>query len=304
MIESFIWPDGKKLQVSVFRLDLNHPRISGNKYYKLKPWIEKALQQQAGLMSCGGAWSNHLHALAAAGQEQGIASYGLVRGLEAENLTITLEDCRQMGMQLLAVSRKHYADRYRTDFAARYQAILPLPVLWVPEGGTDETAVVACESIGSLLNQQYSNNRFDSVWLAVGSGGTLAGIARSLRSDVKLFAVPVMKHWQSVRDKVNNYLTAAQASRINWIGEADYGGFGRYNHQHLAFLARLEMYAGIHFDPVYTGKLLRRLVELHQFAGLNVNKPLVIHTGGLQGRRSVANELEKIKRELKQVVQR
>lgn len=294
MFQTFVFPGDKPLNVHVFRLDVNHPLISGNKFYKLRPWLEKAQKQQAGLLSCGGAWSNHLHALAAAGQQADIAVFGLVRGLEQDNLTVTLEDCIDMGMQLIPITRTAYQNRYQPDFAVQYQQQLGMKTLWVPEGGTDENAVSACEYIGLEINRCQEKHRFDSVWLSVGSGGTLAGIARSLDTSLPLYAVPVLKHWDDVRYRVNSYLKPEQAERINWIGEGNFGGFGRCNQRQINFHAKLEHLSGIPFDPVYTSKLVRRMLEIQTQGNMPGENPLVIHTGGLQGRRSIENELNGI----------
>ncbi len=295
MIQSFQWPIIDDLFIQILRLDTNDPLISGNKFYKLKPWLEKARSLNAGLMSCGGAYSNHLHALAAAGYKYNIPTFALVRGMEPENLTVTLADCRDMGMQLLPMTREQYAKRYDAGFADAFLNRYDQQILWVPEGGTDEAAVVACEGIGIELNSLLASHHFDSVWLAVGSGGTLAGIARSLQADISLFAVPVVKHWDDVRQHVNQYLDEQQAQRIHWVDNADYGGFGRLNEKHLAFMAKLEQVSQIPFDPVYTSKLMRRLIELTDQKKFSGQHPLAIHTGGLQGRRSVADRLDKMR---------
>ncbi len=286
----------------MYRLDVNHPLVSGNKLYKLKPWIRQASKQNVALVSCGGAFSNHLHALAAAGHEHGISTFGIVRGMQQDKLTVTLRDCEQMGMTLIGASRSDYLRRYDVDFVAEYQKYLPKEFLWVPEGGTDETSIKSCESIGSSLNELQLKYAFDSVWIAVGSGGTLAGIARSLDPAINLFAVPVMKELEPLKERVNGYLNFAQQRRINWITAASYGGFGRINAKHIEFMARLELMANIPFDPVYTSKLLRRLIEIHESNELVGSRPLVIHTGGLQGRRSVAKQIDAIKTELEATV--
>jgi len=287
MLDSLCFPDPVVPPIQVLRLDKNDPLISGNKFYKLKPWIKKAQQQQAGLMSCGGAWSNHLHALAAAGQRLDIPTAGLVRGLEDNNLTPTLEDCQQMGMQLIGVTRQQYRDRHEPGFAGRFEAGAGGKTLWVPEGGTCENSVRACEEIGHLINTAHLNYDFDSVWLAVGSGGTLAGIARCLHSSISLYAVPVMAHWSDVKARVNGYLNSAQAARITWVSDGYFGGFGRINQQHLAFMRQIHTQLDMPFDPVYTGKLLRRMVVACQQGDAVGTKPLLVHTGGLQGRRSL-----------------
>jgi 1-aminocyclopropane-1-carboxylate deaminase/D-cysteine desulfhydrase-like pyridoxal-dependent ACC family enzyme len=294
-LQNFSWPEIPDIRIQIYRLDKNHDVVSGNKFYKLKPWLLKAKAQKAALLSCGGAYSNHLHALAYAGKQHNIATYGLVRGLETDNLTCTMLDCKAMGMQLFPVSREEYRKRYLADFASDQLESLDGQALWVPEGGTDEAAVVSCEEIGHDVNKSSELYHFDSVWLAVGSGGTLAGIARSLRSDMTIFAVPVMRNWQQVRHRIAVYMTAEQSQRIHWIDHADYGGFGRFKSESIAFHRELEAVSGIAFDPVYTSKVMRRMKELLLSREVAAGAPLMIHTGGLQGRRSVENKLRLFK---------
>jgi len=286
-IQTFSWPDKPDLLIHVYRLDQNHEIISGNKLYKLQPWLHKAKSENIALLSCGGAYSNHLHALAYAGRQYSLSTYGLVRGLQEDNLTITLQDCKQFGMTLIPVSREAYRQRYSADFHRRYLNNLNEDALWVPEGGTDEIAVSACEKIGQHLNDQSQTTRFSSVWIAVGSGGTLAGIARSLHRAIPLYAVPVMRHWQDVRLRVESFLTPHQAERIRWVEHADYGGFGRYNRESLDFHRKLEQVSNIEFDPVYTAKTMRRMLEMFVNNEISETAPLLVHTGGLQGRRSL-----------------
>ena len=289
--QNFSWPEIPDKTIHVYRLDKNHEVVSGNKFYKLQPWLLRAEVEKAALLSCGGAFSNHLHALAYAGKQHNIATYGLVRGLEPDSLTCTMLDCKAMGMQLIPVSRKEYRQRYSAEFAKDQLESLNVHALWVPEGGTTEAAVASCEQIGHEINRFSELHHFDSVWLAVGSGGTLAGIARSLRSDMPVFAVPVMRDWQQVKQRIAVYMTAEQRQRIQWIDHADYGGFGRLNRESLAFHRELESVSGIPFDPVYTSKLMRRMKELLLSRVLAVNAPLMIHTGGLQGRRTIESRL-------------
>jgi 1-aminocyclopropane-1-carboxylate deaminase len=286
-IQIFSWPDKPGMPIHVFRLDQNHQVISGNKLYKLQPWLEKARTENAGLLSCGGAYSNHLHALAFAGQQNGLLTYGLVRGLEPDNPTFTMQDCLKCGMKLIPVSREEYRQRYEHEFVKHYLESLHESALWVPEGATDEQAVIACEQIGQQINSLLQLMDFSSVWLAVGSGGTLAGVARSLHPGLQLYAVPVMRHWQDVRVRVENFLTVQQSARIHWVDKADYGGFGRYNRKSLEFHRKLELVSGIEFDPVYTAKVMRRLLQAYVNGEVADRAPLLVHTGGLQGRRSI-----------------
>lgn len=274
--------------VTALRLDLNHPQVSGNKLFKLGPWLKLALDSKKPLISCGGAWSNHLHALAYACRDSAIPCFGLVRALEADAPTATMIDCAESGMRLLPVSREEYRRRYEDDFASRITGLVNDDFIWVPEGGTGEEAVTACESIAEMINDFYRRAPvFNSIWLAVGSGGTLAGVARRLDTDLKLFAVPVMAHWDDVRQRVESYLSDKQAARIQWLDGAAYGGFGRMNQAYRDFFQQLDEKSRVPFDPVYTGKLAMRLQEyLLENPGQGV-KPLLVHSGGLQGRRSL-----------------
>jgi 1-aminocyclopropane-1-carboxylate deaminase len=286
-IQTFSWPDMPDLPIHVYRLDQNQEVISGNKFYKLQPWLHQAKSKKVALLSCGGAYSNHLHALAFAGQQQGLSTYGLVRGLEKHNLTVTLQDCKKFGMTLFPVTRDEYRQRYSEDFVKRHLESLNEDALWVPEGGTNDQAVAACEQIGQELNHLMEIRKFTSVWIAVGSGGTLAGVARSLHFDLSLYAVPVMRRWHDVRQRVESFLTVEQSERIRWVENAEYGGFGRYNRESLQFHRQLEQLSEIEFDPVYTAKAMRRMLEMYVNDEVSDAAPLLVHTGGLQGRRSI-----------------
>ena len=286
------------LNVSVLRLDENDSEISGNKFYKLQPWLQDALRTGRGLLSCGGAYSNHLHALAAAGKRYGIKTAGLVRGLEQGNLTYTMKDCCEMGMELIAVSRQEYSNRYQAGFAEKYlrqfqksiQQPIQHPMIWVPEGGTETKAVEACEQIGFEINHLADNYAFDALWIAVGSGGTLAGIARSLNPSIQIRAVPVMKNYLTVKQRLSGYLNQQQSARITWVENGWYQGFGRFKQADVKRLLELEKQTGVPLDPVYTAKVMRRMIEAIQKNEFSDSRPLFLHTGGLQGRRSISND--------------
>src|SRR5258705_11431420 len=91
----------KNVEVSVLRLDKIHPLISGNKWFKLRYYLEEAKQQKKNtIITFGGAWSNHIAATAAACKICGLNSIGIIRGEEPENFSPTLTEARQVGMQL------------------------------------------------------------------------------------------------------------------------------------------------------------------------------------------------------------
>jgi len=67
-------------QLWVKRDDLLHAEVSGNKFRKLKYPLLALRGRRATLVTMGGPWSNHLHALAHAGALFGCPTIGLVRG--------------------------------------------------------------------------------------------------------------------------------------------------------------------------------------------------------------------------------
>src|SRR6476646_4808688 len=96
----------------VLRLDLLHPVVSGNKWFKLKEYIAKAkAESKKALLTCGGAYSNHIVATAAAAQQCGLKSIGIIRGEEPPALSHTLLAAKQHGMSVHFVSREAYRNK-------------------------------------------------------------------------------------------------------------------------------------------------------------------------------------------------
>ena len=171
------WLARAGVEVAVLRLDLLDPLISGNKWFKLKPHIAAAAEAGCtGLMSLGGAHSNHLHALAAAGQRFAFQTLGLLRG-EAQD-TPTVRDLQRFGMRLHWLGYGGYRQRHRADFwldwQARYPGLLP-----VNEGGGGLPAALACMEIAALARAQLAQlgwSDYHGWWLAAGTGTTAAGL--------------------------------------------------------------------------------------------------------------------------------
>lgn len=97
---------GRTHMLSVKRDDLIHPLVSGNKWRKLRLVLEDARKLGKNtLVSFGGAWSNHLLALAVAAEALGFKSVAFVRGDELQADTHgQLARYRLHGMELLPVS--------------------------------------------------------------------------------------------------------------------------------------------------------------------------------------------------------
>ena len=263
-------------RVDVLRLDQLHPLISGNKAFKLSGWLERF--ESGGyqrLLSFGGPWSNHLRALSGLAQSLGLPVTAIVRGYEHLPLTPTLEDCRDRGMQLVFASKKDYARRDDPDWqqalAEEYQALV------IPEGGQGRAGEKGLAALAPLTED------YDEVWLAAGTGTTARGLAMHLRPGQTLVAVNAVADQGALRRRWQLLDWPCQ-----WRLLDDYhgGGFGRCGPGLLQLIEHCDG-EGLPLDPVYTAKLLAALHGEQQAGRLTHARRLLIHTGGLQGRRGV-----------------
>jgi 1-aminocyclopropane-1-carboxylate deaminase len=268
---------GKKLHIDVARLDLLHPIVSGNKYFKLKYNIENALNENAiGIITFGGAYSNHLAATAFACREAKLKSIAVVRGEDAPSLSHTLIFCKELGMQLHFVSRDDYSNKEK--LYNHYQQNYPDFYL-VPEGGDNEAGEKGCTEILSNISdaEQYTH-----IICAVGTGTTFKGIAISAGVNQRVTGVIVLKGAQ----EMNNLLSASNAMLVH---DYHFGGYAKKTNELIVFMNRFYEQHQIPTDFVYTGKLfyaLHDLISKNYFAP--GSKILCIHSGGLQGNLSLA----------------
>ncbi len=272
----------RDIRLDLLRLDLIHPQISGNKWFKLKYNIETALTQGAeSILSFGGAYSNHLHALAYAGHVSGIKTIGILRGEEVSNHT--LDDCRAWGMALHFISREAYRHKNESDFLESIQAKFPASYI-VPEGGNNEAGRKGTREI----LQGIDLNLYTHICCAVGTGATLAGIADSALPQQKVWGFSAIKNGSYLEEEIKQY-----TGKSNWTLLHDYhfGGFAKKNEQLLEFMEGFRKKHQIELDVVYTGKMVAGIYQMIQATKMHAGSSvLVIHTGGLQGNRSLHNE--------------
>lgn len=275
----------KPKALDVLHLEKIHPIISGNKWFKLKYNIAEAETQGfRSLLSCGGPHSNHLHALACAGAAFDIKTFGLVRGYENLPLTPTLIDCQRMGMTLIFVDKKTYQQRY--DLVWCQQQSEQYDSYWIPEGGNNDLGHQGCAELAKYCQG------YDEIWLSIGSGSTFLGLADGLRhlAAVNAGEPPIIKGVLAIKggdDLASDLLSKVyEPHRIDTEGHL--GGFGKCPS---ALVAKIKAYdeQGLALDPVYTGKLIVAFEQSWQANLLDMSKRyLIIHTGGLQGRRGIA----------------
>ena len=270
-------PIESKVRLFIKREDLTHPEISGNKYWKMfynvKKYLEKEVSERK-IITFGGAFSNHIAAAAALGNEFGIETLGIIRGNELEDSwqeNPTLFSAHQNGMSFRFVTRETY--RYKEKMMKELQTEFPESLV-VPEGGTNENAV---EGIQYMLTDE--TNDFDYICSAVGTGGTVSGLSKFAQPHQKVIGFKAVKD-NSLENRIKNL---SKKDNFTLVDASD-GGFGKITDENVRFINEFYQYFGIVLEPVYTGKMLRKIFEMIADDYFPANsKILAFHTGGLQG---------------------
>lgn len=273
-----------KVAVGVLRADLVDPALSGNKYFKLLPNLRAAREQgYRTLLSFGGAWSNHLHALALAGRQFGFHTIGVVRGESAGALNACLQDARDAGMQLHFVSRSEYDRRADPQWLQQLRDRFGACYI-IPAGGANLAGVLGCQ------HMLPAGHDYTHIMAACGTGTTLAGLISSSR--VPVTGIQVLKGAGYLQREVAGMLAChGLQPTCAWQVLDDWhcGGFARTTPELLATMYRFEADCGIPLEPVYSAKLVRALVQLVAAGSFaDGARVLLVHGGGLQGRRSLA----------------
>lgn len=267
-----------------------HPYISGNKFRKLKYNLAQAKKEgRTTLLTFGGAFSNHILAVAAAGSEQGFKTIGVIRGEElsdkiAENPT--LQKAQDFGMVFEFVSREFYKEKNNKEFIGKLEEKFGDFYL-LPEGGTNHLAVKGCEEI--LME---SDAVFDYVCCAVGTGGTISGIINCSKSGQQVLGFPALKG-SFLKEDICKFV-----DNPNWKLIADYhfGGYAKVTDELIQFINDFYLKYQIPLDPVYTGKMAFGVMDMIQKGQFpKGSRILMIHTGGLQGIKGMNQFLKKKK---------
>lgn len=284
------------IQLSIKRDDLLHDDISGNKWRKLKFNIEKCIQQKNdGILTFGGAYSNHLVATAAACSESRFKSIGIVRGDELNSKSNdTLRRCSDYGMELQFISREEYGLR-NERFYQEELMVENANLLVVPEGGANYLGMIGCQQIVSELRED-----FDAVFVAQGTTTTSCGLALGLNEHQKIYVVPALKGFNSKEEMEALFQKSALSQEvIDQVKEQTivcdqyhFGGYGKYTQELLVFIHEFYKDHGIKLDPIYTGKAMFALVDLAKSGSLDGQKIVFLHTGGIQGAQSVIDKTD------------
>jgi 1-aminocyclopropane-1-carboxylate deaminase len=264
--------------LTIKREDLNHSFISGNKLRKLKyNLLQAKAENKTTLLTFGGAFSNHIAAVAYAGKEQGFKAIGVIRGdelLDKIEENPTLKFAQENGMEFEFVSREDYRNKSEISFIEKLKEKFGDFYL-VPEGGTNELAVKGCEEILTA-----EDAAFNYVCCAVGTGGTISGLINSALPNQKILGFPALKG-DFLIDEIRIF-----AKKDNWelISDYHFGGYGKINLELIEFINAFFDENKVPLDPIYTGKMFFGVIDLISKKYFPPHsKILLIHTGGLQG---------------------
>jgi 1-aminocyclopropane-1-carboxylate deaminase len=270
-----------KISASVLRLDMVHPVVSGNKWYKLKEYLKEAKEQgKTTIVTFGGAFSNHIVATAAACDLFGFKSVGIIRGERPIILSGTLQDAINYGMHLIFLSREEYKSKSIPEELFNEHPSDQL--YFINEGGYGSLGMLGAASI---LNEIYTYE-YTHFLAAVGTGTTLAGLLQASQNDQQVIGISVMKNNLSLDGAVERLAPNRQNFRI--LHDYHFGGYAKRTPELLDFMNQWYHLTGIPSDFVYTGKLFfafNKLISGNFFPpDSNI---LLIHSGGLQGNRSL-----------------
>ncbi|MGY8929738.1 MAG: 1-aminocyclopropane-1-carboxylate deaminase/D-cysteine desulfhydrase [Flavobacteriales bacterium] len=271
------------------REDLIHPIISGNKFRKLKYNLKEFKKNKNSiLITFGGAFSNHLLAVAYLGKVERIETLAIVRGEELRNskLNSTLKKCSDFGMNFDFISREKYRKRNTNEYILELKNKYKNSYI-VPEGGTNISGIKGCEEILT----EYDKEFFDVVCVPVGSGGTFSGLINSSLSDQKILGFSALNN-SNIKEVINRFV-----KKNNWkiFDDSCFGGYAKFNNELINFINQFYKNHNIKLDPIYNAKMIFNIIDL-----INKNKwsfgknILIINTGGTQSSIGI-NELLKKK---------
>lgn len=277
----------------MYRIDLIHPEISGNKWFKMKYNIAEAMEKgYETVLTFGGAYSNHIHATAAAGKILGFKTIGIIRGESYSPLNPTLQSAADNGMKIHYLDRKTYRHRNKEVFIEDIKNQFPGAYI-LPEGGSNKFAVKGCSEIPDSIHIP-----FDYICSAVGTGGTISGIISGLKGNENALGFSALKNGHFLNEEVNNFLiNSAVQSYKNWSIITDYhfGGYAKITRDLVEFITGFERVNDILLDYIYTAKMMFGIFDMIRTGFFRKGSTIIaVHTGGLQGNAGMKYKIEKV----------
>ncbi len=275
------WLTANSVSLDVLRLDLLHPIVSGNKWFKLQNYIKEALLlEKATIATFGGAYSNHILATAFACKSYGLQSVGFIRGEKPEDYSTTLQQAEEYGMQLIFISREQY--KLKEKVADEFNQF---NWYWIAEGGYGSTGAKGAEDI---LKYSTSNN-YTHIAASVGTGTMLAGLINAAQPQQQVIGISSMKGNTSLEKAVEHLITSERShASFKIVHDYHFGGYAKHPEELVQFVQEAHDKYDLPLDIVYTGKLFYAIKDLTQKNYFpKGSKLLMIHSGGLQGNASL-----------------
>ncbi|HRG57666.1 MAG TPA: pyridoxal-phosphate dependent enzyme [Bacteroidia bacterium] len=280
-LQDIILPLESKVNLKMLRLDLIDEEISGNKWFKLKKNIEIVKSQgKIGIITFGGAFSNHIAATASACKKYNLKSIGIIRGEQVKNHTLI--SAQQNGMELRFVSRALYKNNNELIQWLNLQFNLD-EYLIVPEGGANTAGIDGCKEILGLIHSP-----FNYIALACGTGTTLAGIIHTIDENQTALGFPVLKASNYLENEIKKNIPPNKYHKFRLFDDYHFGGYAKYNNELLNFIKEFSATHKIQLDFVYTAKLMFGLFDLIEKKYFSDNTTIIaVHSGGIQGNKGI-----------------
>ncbi len=268
----------KNIGVSILRLDKIHPIISGNKWFKLRYYIEEAKQQKKHtIVTFGGGWSNHVVATAAVCKINGLNAIGIIRGEEATSRSSTLAQAAQLGMQLISISRVDYRRKKIPDELNGEECY------FIDEGGYGVKGAAGAATILDYCKKET----YSHICCAIGTGTMMGGLINAALPFQEVIGLSVLKNNFKVDENITHLLNDKEMS-FQIIDDYLFGGYAKHNTELIDFMNEFFRQTMIPSDFVYTGKLFYAVSDLIKKDFFpQGSKLLLVHSGGLQGNASL-----------------
>ncbi len=265
--------------IDVLRLDEIHPIVSGNKWYKLKYYLQEVQElKKETILTFGGAYSNHIIATAFACHAIGIKSIGIIRGEESLELSTTLKHAKKLGMELHFASRQEYI--FKEDIASKFpEAYI------IPEGGAGPLGMKGATDILEHIKLK----KYNYIIGACGTGTMISGILKGSHSNQQIIGINMLKGFEELENKIKyNVKDESMGKRLSIFNDYHFGGYAKHPTPLIEFMNYLWQREDIPTDIVYTSKLfyaVHDLLKKNYFP--QKSNLLIIHSGGLQGNESL-----------------
>jgi len=278
----------KGISLAVLRLDKIHPIISGNKIFKLQYLLQEAKETpEQKVITFGGAYSNHLVATAYACRQNNLSCIGIVRGERPAQLSHTLQDCLQFGMELHFISRQEYDKKETPDFIMQLNKRMGKAVI-IPEGGYHPLGAKGAAAIMNYIAEDTTH-----ITCATGTATTLAGLAAAAKNHQQVLAFPVLKGCTDTLERLS-FLnkSSLQPPQLHIESAYHFGGYAKHTPTLIAFMNQLYQQYHLPTDFVYTAKMMYGVLDLVKNDFFKAGSKIVcVHTGGLQGNLSLQKGL-------------